>query len=97
MQLYCTKIKMPSNFEGSRYFLQLQHLIVTDFDRLISDQRLKSFYSTKLYFKSEPFDLKSTAMIDYCINLHHYLTAENPSLILSPSKTTYNSATNELP
>jgi hypothetical protein len=58
-------------------FPLLQHLAVIDLSRPISDRRLRSFYSIKLYFKSKPSDLKSTSMINYCVQLCYYWTSWN--------------------
>jgi hypothetical protein len=44
-------------------FLMLQLGVVTDLGRLIPDQRMRSFYFSKLYFKFELFDLNSMVKI----------------------------------
>jgi hypothetical protein len=51
---------------------------VTDLDRSIFDERLKSFYFIKVCFKSELFDLNLTAEIQNRVKLHAKITAENP-------------------
>jgi hypothetical protein len=56
------------------------HAAVTALDRPIFDQQLKSFCFIKLYIKFKPFDLKSTVMIIYRVELRHYITVANPGL-----------------
>jgi len=58
-------------FEGLKW-------AVTDMSRQISNRWLRSLYSVKLCFKSEPFDLKSMAEIHYSVQLRDIFTTGNP-------------------